>query len=225
LVVEAHEPLVVDTERSENPEFDATFVDARERFIRFEGKLAFRKIRFEGQASLRKSHIRFACGVVVGAAIAYKYRSFSVGACGSYDRGFVGTVRNRVAKMQHPPLGARIHLVRDDRKIVECEFVQSIADDRCDARAHDLQRHVAVAARACEDRERGVDAYLPPQERGHVAKLPAHEHITKGARPLIETALRFFPCLFTGEEFDEDVERVTIGDRAVEVDEDRPVCD
>jgi hypothetical protein len=53
----------------------------------------------------------------------------------------------------------------------------------------------------------------------------AREHVTKGARPRIEAALRFFPCLFTGEEFDEDVERVTIGDRAVEVDEDGPVGD
>jgi hypothetical protein len=53
----------------------------------------------------------------------------------------------------------------------------------------------------------------------------AREHITKRARPRIEAALRFFPRLFAGEEFDEDVERVTIGDRAVEVDEDRPVGD
>ncbi len=133
--------------------------------------------------------------------------------------------------MQHPSLGARIHLVRYNRKIVEFEIVQSIAHDRCDAGAHDLKRNVAVAARTRERGERRVDAYFAPQERGHVAELAAYqcglarEHVTKGARPRIEAALRFFPCLFTGEEFDEDVERVTIGDRAVEVDEDGPVCD
>jgi hypothetical protein len=83
----------------------------------------------------------------------------------------------------------------------------------------------------CERGERRVDADLAPQDRGHVAEFAPHErglareHITKGARPRIEAALRFFPCLFTGEEFDEDVERVTIGYRAVEVDEDRPVAD
>jgi hypothetical protein len=133
--------------------------------------------------------------------------------------------------MEHPSLGARIHLVCDDRKIIECEIVQSIAHDRSDPGAHDLERNVAFAARASERRERGVDAYFAPQERGHVAELAAYEcglareHVAKGARPRIEAALRFFPYLFTGEEFDEDVERVTIGDRAVEVDEDRPAID
>jgi len=109
--------------------------------------------------------------------------------------------------------------------------VESIAHDRCDAGAHDLERNVAFAASAGEYRELRVDAYFAPQERGHVAEFAAHErglareHVTKGARPRIEAALRFFPCLFAREEFDEDIERVTIGDRAVEVDEDGPVCD
>jgi hypothetical protein len=131
--------------------------------------------------------------------------------------------------MQHPALGARIDLVRDDRKIFEFEIVESIAHDRCDAGAHDLKRNVAVAARASERGERRVDVNLAPQERRHIAEFAAHErglareHVTKGARPRIEAALRFFPCLFAREEFDENVERVTIGDRAVEVDEDRPV--
>ncbi len=133
--------------------------------------------------------------------------------------------------MKHPSFGARIHLVRNDRKIVEPELLESIAHDRSDPGAYDLERNVAFAARAGEGGERRVDAYLPPQKRGHVPELAAHErglareHVAKGARPRIEAALRFFPCLFTGEEFDEDVERVTIGDRAVEVDEDGPVGD
>jgi hypothetical protein len=109
--------------------------------------------------------------------------------------------------------------------------VHAIANDRRDTRAYDLQRNAAFAARACERGERRVDAYLTPQERGDVVEFAAHqrglarEHVTKGARPRIEAALRFFPCLFAGEEFDEDIERVTIGDRAVEVDEDGPAID
>ena len=134
--------------------------------------------------------------------------------------------RRIVAKAQSPTARVRIDVVRNERQVPESVVFEATADQRCDARADDVDRDAARRAVGDEAARSRIERR---RSRANARRLrrASSERVRPAARASRATKLRRVELVFdcppgrvAGGVLHEHVERVAIGDRPVKVDED-----